>query len=105
MPEQDSDFYFVDSDFDVMPDVFDHPDDKFYILTQNCFDTKEAAQRWCDKLKRLADNDCQEEEKPKVTRVEVIEKNLGRQYVKHDIENCELSYQDEDRTLKIFINR
>jgi hypothetical protein len=38
----------------------------------------------------------------KVSRVEVIDEN-GRSYVKYFDGECELSYQDEGRTLKIFI--
>lgn len=55
------------------------------------------------RLKMLADN-CQEDmaDNSKVTRFEVIDEN-GRRYRKH---NCtiELSYQDDSRTLKVFIN-
>jgi len=47
---------------------------------------------------------CQEDmaDNSKVTRFEVIDEN-GRVYTKH---NCtiELSYQDDSRTLKVFIN-
>jgi hypothetical protein len=47
---------------------------------------------------------CQEDmaDNSKVTRFEVIDEN-GRVYTKH---NCtiELSYQDDNRTLKVFIN-
>jgi hypothetical protein len=54
------------------------------------------------RLKMLADN-CQEDmaDNSKVTRFEVIDEN-GRVYTKH---NCtlELSYQDDSRTLKVFI--
>jgi len=54
------------------------------------------------RLKMLADN-CQEDmaDNSKVTRFEVIDEN-GRMYTKH---NCtiELSYQDDSRTLKVFI--
>lgn len=38
----------------------------------------------------------------KVTRFEVIDEN-GRAYTKHN-SNVELSYQDDGRTLKVFIN-
>lgn len=40
----------------------------------------------------------------KVTRFEVIDEN-GRVYVKNSLYNChlELSYQDDGRTLKVFI--
>ena len=38
----------------------------------------------------------------KVTRFEVID-NGGRVYTKYDV-NIELSYQDDWRTLKIFVN-
>ena len=41
----------------------------------------------------------------KVTRVEVIDEN-GRRYVNWDDKNkVELSYQDDGRTLKIFISK
>jgi hypothetical protein len=54
------------------------------------------------RLKMLADN-CQEDmaDNSKVKRFEVIDEN-GRMYTKH---NCtiELSYQDDRRTLKVFI--
>lgn len=49
-------------------------------------------------------NECQEDNKTsKITRVEVIDEN-GRAYTKH---NCkiELSYQDDGRTLKVFIKK
>ena len=39
---------------------------------------------------------------PKVTRLEVIDQN-GRAYVIYNAE-VELSYQDQARTLKIFVN-
>ena len=38
-----------------------------------------------------------------VTRVEVVDEE-GRKYVRHNIENVDLSLQDEGKTLKIFIN-
>lgn len=37
-----------------------------------------------------------------VTRVEVIDNN-GRAYGKHNVNNVSLSLQDDDRTLKIFV--
>lgn len=37
-----------------------------------------------------------------VTRVEVID-NRGRSYGKHNVNNVSLSLQDDDRTLKIFV--
>jgi hypothetical protein len=40
---------------------------------------------------------------PKVTRVEVIDEN-GRSYVKYGVE-VELSYQDDARTLKLFLKK
>jgi hypothetical protein len=39
----------------------------------------------------------------KVTRVEIID-DEGRQYVNTNTSNVKLSLQDEERTLKIFIN-
>jgi len=39
---------------------------------------------------------------PSVTRVEVIDKN-GRSYTNHKVADLHLSYQDDGRTLKIFI--
>lgn len=41
-------------------------------------------------------------EENKISRVEVIDEN-GRSYVKYFDGDCELSYQDDGRTLKIFI--
>jgi hypothetical protein len=38
----------------------------------------------------------------KVTRVEVIS-SKGRVYTNHDVRDVELSFQDDDRTLKIFL--
>ena len=43
-----------------------------------------------------------ESENNKISRLEVIDDN-GRSYVKYFDGECELSYQDEGRTLKIFI--
>jgi len=40
----------------------------------------------------------------KVTRLEVISQN-GRELVLHDLKNVELSFQDDERTLKIFIEK
>jgi hypothetical protein len=40
----------------------------------------------------------------KVTRVEVISQD-GREITLHNLKSVELSYQDEDRTLKIFIKK
>jgi hypothetical protein len=49
---------------------------------------------------------CQEDmvDNSKVTRFEVIDEN-GRVYVKNSLYNChlELSYQDDGKTLKVFI--
>lgn len=42
------------------------------------------------------------EEINKVSRLEVIS-NTGRQYVNMDVNELELSYQDDGRTLKIFL--
>ena len=39
-----------------------------------------------------------------VTRVELITKEW-RQYVNMNVKSCELSYQDNNRTLKIFVDR
>ena len=39
---------------------------------------------------------------PKVTRVEVIDKN-GRTYTNYDVSNCDLMLQDDERTLKLFL--
>jgi hypothetical protein len=47
-----------------------------------------------------------DKESNKVTRLEVIdhsENGVGRAYTKYDIKSLELSYQDDGRTLKIFI--
>lgn len=39
---------------------------------------------------------------PKVTRVEVIDKN-GRTYTNYDVSSCDLVLQDDDKTLKLFL--
>jgi hypothetical protein len=39
---------------------------------------------------------------PKVTRVEVIDNN-GRAYVKHGVVKAEMHLQDDERTLKLFV--
>ena len=39
---------------------------------------------------------------PKVTRVEVID-SLGRAYTNYNCSNVEIQFQDEERTLKIFL--
>ena len=39
---------------------------------------------------------------PKVTRVEVID-NDGRRYVKYNVKSVNLSLQDDERTLKLFV--
>ena len=38
-----------------------------------------------------------------ITRFEVIDKN-GRVYVNKDFKKLEMSLQDDDRTLKVFLN-
>jgi len=38
-----------------------------------------------------------------VTRVEVID-NDGRRYVKYNVTDVELSLQDDERTLKVFVS-
>lgn len=38
----------------------------------------------------------------KVTRVEVIDEN-GRSYTNHKVEEIEIAFQDDDRTLKVFL--
>jgi len=43
-----------------------------------------------------------EEKLKNITRLEVIDEN-GRSYTKHKIEKLELMFQDDDKTLKIFI--
>ena len=40
----------------------------------------------------------------KTTRVEIIDEN-GRQFVRRDIKRVDLSMQDGQRTMKIFLNR
>lgn len=43
---------------------------------------------------------------PKVTRVEVIQHSPphdGRAYTKYNAKDVEIQYQDDDRTLKIFL--
>ena len=39
---------------------------------------------------------------PKITRVEVID-GAGRSYSKLNVKDVELSFQDDERTLKIFL--
>lgn len=39
---------------------------------------------------------------PKVTRVEVIDKD-GRAYTNYDVSMCDLMLQDDNKTLKIFL--
>lgn len=41
-------------------------------------------------------------EKEEVIRVEVIDSN-GRQYVNYNVNSIEVSMQDEDKTMKIFV--
>lgn len=44
----------------------------------------------------------------KVTRLEVInhqDEPVGRVFTKHDCEDVELSFQDSNRTLKVFIQK
>lgn len=40
----------------------------------------------------------------KVTRVEVIHRGVGRQYMNHDVDDAWVSVQDNGRTIKVFIN-
>jgi len=54
-----------------------------------------------DKVKYAKLIDVEQEDK-KITRFEVIDEN-GRAYTKYDIDSFELSYQDNGRTLKVFI--
>ena len=42
-------------------------------------------------------------ESNKITRCEVIEDDKGRSYTNYNVKDLELSYQDDGRTLKIFI--
>lgn len=39
---------------------------------------------------------------PKVTRVEVIDKD-GRSYMNYDVSKCDIMLQDDDKTLKLFL--
>jgi hypothetical protein len=39
----------------------------------------------------------------KVTRVEVISSSTGRVYVDNNVKDVEVQFQDDDRTLKIFL--
>lgn len=39
-----------------------------------------------------------------ITRFEVIDEN-GRAYTHRTVKNLELSFQDDDRTLKVFLNQ
>ena len=41
---------------------------------------------------------------PMITRVEVIERGKGRYYTNHNVKDAWVSYQDNGRTLKVFIN-
>ena len=40
---------------------------------------------------------------PTVTRVEYVEKNGRRHVITHEAEGVKLAFQDDDRTLKVFI--
>lgn len=46
----------------------------------------------------------QEELTINVTRLEIIEKGVGRLFVDHNVQGVSLSLQDDGRTLKVFIN-
>lgn len=39
----------------------------------------------------------------KVTRLEIIDNETGRDYVRYDIDEIQLHFQDNGKTLKIFI--
>jgi hypothetical protein len=51
----------------------------------------------------LAPNGDSIEAFPHVTRVEVIGKN-GREFVQYDCSNVQVSIQDDERTLKVFLS-
>jgi hypothetical protein len=91
-----------------------HPEDELYCLqSYDGLEVEFKIQKvflsdktlWYAKLIPTKQNEEYEnmDKNKKVTRIEVIDKQ-GRQYVKW---NCsiELSYQDDDRTLKIFVNK
>ncbi len=40
---------------------------------------------------------------PTVTRVEYVEKNGRRHVITYEVEGVTLAFQDDDRTLKVFI--
>ena len=40
----------------------------------------------------------------KVTRVEVIERGVGRHYTNYEVNGAEVHFQDGGRTIKVFIN-
>lgn len=77
-------------------------DGKYYWSVENFngHNWKEIPKYLYDTLLYYQNNDCQVND---LTRVEVIDQN-GRSYVNwKDDNNVELSYQDNNRTLKIFI--
>jgi hypothetical protein len=39
-----------------------------------------------------------------ITRVEVIERGVGRHYTNYEVADCWIDIQDSGRTLKVFIN-
>jgi len=44
------------------------------------------------------------ENKEKINRVEVIQKDKGRVYANYNVKNCEIQEQDNGETLKIFLD-
>jgi len=78
--------------------------DKIYLEVCKDSGSKEIASEYCGFTKGYLQ--CQEDmaDISKVTRFEVIDEN-GRVYVKNSLYNChlELSYQDDGKTLKVFI--
>lgn len=44
------------------------------------------------------------EQKEKINRVEVIQKDKGRVYANYNVKSCEIQEQDNGETLKIFLD-
>lgn len=99
--------YKIKPVYDELPVQYNDIDDNLFDIRENKEVNFEIRTVIIDDLASLHSEDMKYAkliniEKNKLSRVEVIDEN-GRSYVKYFEGECELSYQDDGRTLKIFI--
>ena len=86
-----------------MPWVIGLTDEEVQELRKN---KQELAEYGKEKLKNLMNKEPNGDfikDYPDVTRVEVIDSSNGREYVRYECSNVQVSLQDDGQTIKIFL--